>query len=213
MQNDYIHVFDLQAGLPKAQLKPFNTTPLHGIAHASLSGLESLAHDLGYAVLSPFAGKEERKARRSARRSKRRSRRSDASSKQRIQDRATEILASGGSAQDVMDDLVKRKQVQDLVKKKGLSTETMIDAANLLKIPASETVIPEIDLVLTEDDIYVGEPESSPNYTLYVIAGFVTIGAIGFGIYRYQNKKKPTLDKGRVTPALNNPLLRKLGSL
>ena len=52
---DDIQLFRLRAGLPQAQLKPFNTTPLHGLGlevspnlpKKMLSGLTMLAEDLG----------------------------------------------------------------------------------------------------------------------------------------------------------------------
>jgi hypothetical protein len=50
-----IQLFQLRAGLPKAQLKPFNTTPLHGLglevepnlSGKMFSGLTMLAEDIG----------------------------------------------------------------------------------------------------------------------------------------------------------------------
>ena len=52
---DDIQLFRLRAGLPQAQLKPFNTTPLHGLGlevqpnlgKKMLNGLGMLAEDLG----------------------------------------------------------------------------------------------------------------------------------------------------------------------
>ena len=152
----------------------------------ALQGLGMLAEDLG----APFAGKAERKARRSARRSKRKSRRKDALSKKRTQDRAKEILASGGSAQDVMDDLVKRKQVQDLVKQKGMSKETMIEAANMLKEPsASGTDVIGTD-VIAEELVYA-QAAQSDNTMLYVGIG-VAVLLLGGGAFFVTQKKKKT---------------------
>jgi LPXTG-motif cell wall-anchored protein len=150
-----------------------------GLGAIALQGLGMLAEDLG----APFAGKAERKARRSARKSKRKSRRKDALSKKRTQDRAKEILASGGSAQDVMDDLVKRKQVQDLVAKKGMSKETMIEAANMLKEPSA----PGTD-VIAEEFVYE-QAEQSDNTMLFVGIG-VAVLLLGGGAFFVTQKKK-----------------------
>ena len=174
MKNDYITVFDLKAGLPKAQLAPFNTTPLHGIA---LSGLESLAHDLGYSVLSPFG----------------------------FPRRGKNKYRSVKEAKGIGPSLKVKNKYRSVKEAKGIGKQSS----------SSMPMVPQSSAVAVEDEgvIY----DSTPNYTVYVIAGFLTIGALGFGMYSLQNRKKRHVREGRLLQAfaerdafIQNPLLTKL---
>ena len=160
MKNDYITVFDLKAGLPKAQLAPFNTTPLHGIA---ISGLESLAHDLGYSVLSPFG----------------------------FPGRGGSLPTSSSKKSDFLLTPKVKNKYRSVKEARGMPSQLIGTREEQQERRKRDEGTP-VDPPFIDEGIIYEDPidESSPNYTLYVIAGFLTIGAIGFGMYHIQNKKK-----------------------
>ena len=141
----------------------------------SLQGLGMLAEDLG----KPF---EKLRANLKQGRQKRKGKRKAKADRQKAVDRAKSIMKSSGSVKEAFDEELKRQQVKSLVAKEGLSKETMIKAAEIMKTPQQSG-----SDVIAEEFVYE-QAAQSDNTMLYVGIG-AAILLLGGGLF-FVNKKK-----------------------